>query len=121
MKQIVVLKGDGIGPELADSALEILKAASQGSDFTYEITEHAFGGAGIDEVGSPCSQAVIDACSQADAILLGAIGGPKWVDAKETPEDGLLKLRSALKLYANLRPTQINEDLIDLSPLKQTA
>lgn len=118
MKQIVVLKGDGIGPELVDSALSILNVASQESGFEFETAEYPFGGAGIDEVGEPCSQELIQACQSADAILLGAIGGPQWVDAKETPEDGLLKLRSALKLYANLRPTQINDKLIDLSPLK---
>lgn len=115
--KITVLPGDGIGPEIAQAALDILEAASPGV-FDYELQYEAVGGDGIDRVGDPCPQATIEACTNADAILLGAIGGPKWEEAEKTPEDGLLQLRESLGLYANLRPTKVNDSLLDLSPLK---
>lgn len=116
-KRIVALAGDGIGPEIMTSALEILAVASKGK-FAYEVVSFPFGGAAIEQVGVPLPQETLMACQQADAILLGAIGGPRWEGAKETPESGLLALRQALKLYANLRPTKMQTFLEEKSPLK---
>lgn len=116
-KRIVALAGDGIGPEIMTSALEILAVASKGK-FAYEVVSFPFGGAAIEQVGIPLPQETLMACQQADAILLGAIGGPQWEGAKETPESGLLALRQALKLYANLRPTKMQTFLEEKSPLK---
>ena len=116
-KRIVALAGDGIGPEIMTSALEILAVASKGK-FAYEVVSFPFGGAAIEQVGIPLPQETLMACQQADAILLGAIGGPRWEGAKETPESGLLALRQALKLYANLRPTKMQAFLEEKSPLK---
>ena len=116
-KRIVALAGDGIGPEIMTSALEILAVASKGK-FAYEVVSFPFGGAAIEQVGIPLPQETLMACQQADAILLGAIGGPRWEGAKETPESGLLALRQALKLYANLRPTKMQNFLEEKSPLK---
>lgn len=116
-KRIVALAGDGIGPEIMTSALEILAVASKGK-FAYEVVSFPFGGAAIEQVGMPLPQETLVACQQADAILLGAIGGPRWEGAKETPESGLLALRQALKLYANLRPTKMQAFLEEKSPLK---
>lgn len=118
MNKIVVLAGDGIGPEITQAALTVLQAASQGR-FDYELQYEHIGGDGTDQVGDSCPPQTIEACQQADAILLGAIGGPKWEADEKTPEDGLLELRKALNLFANLRPTQVNEALVDLSPLKR--
>lgn len=116
-KRIVALAGDGIGPEIMTSALEILAVASKGK-FAYEVVSFPFGGAAIEQVGIPLPQETLMACQQADAILLGAIGGPRWEGAKESPESGLLALRQALKLYANLRPTKMQTFLEEKSPLK---
>ncbi|MBZ6527716.1 3-isopropylmalate dehydrogenase [Aerococcaceae bacterium DSM 111021] len=116
-KRIVALAGDGIGPEIMTSALEILAVASKGK-FAYEVVSFPFGGAAIEQAGIPLPQETLMACQQADAILLGAIGGPRWEGAKETPESGLLALRQALKLYANLRPTKMQTFLEEKSPLK---
>lgn len=119
MKKITVLAGDGIGPEIMDSALNILEVASQ-NRFDYELTYQDFGGVAIDKhAGNPFPEETKNACQTADAILLGAIGGPKWEKAKKTPEDGLLKLRESLQLFANIRPTQVQNSLIHLSPLKK--
>lgn len=115
--KITVLPGDGIGPEITQAALDVLEAASSGV-FDYELQYEPIGGDGIDQVENPCPTTTIKACSDADAILLGAIGGPQWEEAEKTPEDGLLELRENLGLYANLRPTKVNNSLLDLSPLK---
>lgn len=117
IKKIVTLAGDGIGPEIMASALEVLAAASQGR-FDYQIEPLYFGGASIDRFGQPLTNETLQACQQSDAILLGAIGGPKWEQAKGSPESGLLALRQALKLYANLRPTTMHDFLAEQSPLK---
>lgn len=117
MKKIVLLPGDGIGPEILDAAMQILAVAAEGR-FVFESQAYDFGGAAIDASGQPLPKETYEACLSADAILLGAIGGPKWIEAKETPEDGLLALRAALKLYANLRPVSVQDSLLDLSPLK---
>jgi 3-isopropylmalate dehydrogenase len=116
--RIVVLPGDGIGPEVAAEARLCLELVSErfGLGFTFE--EHDFGGAAIDRHGVPLPESTLAACTGADAILLGAVGGPRWDDAKERPEIGLLKLRKALGLFANLRPARIMPGLEEYSPLR---
>ncbi|CAH1853123.1 3-isopropylmalate dehydrogenase [Convivina intestini] len=117
-KKIVVLPGDYIGPEIMAAGLTVLAAATQGTDFKYELIECPFGGAGIDQVGDPLPDETIQTAQQADAILLSAIGGPKWDQAPVRPEAGLLGIRSALNLFANIRPTQVSPAQIERSPLK---
>lgn len=118
--RIVVLGGDGIGPEITAEAVRVLKAVAQHCDHNFEIEEALMGGCAIDATGEPLPQATKDACDRADAILLGAIGGPKWDDpnAKVRPEQGLLGLRKHLGVYANIRPVTIFPELRHASPLK---
>jgi 3-isopropylmalate dehydrogenase len=116
--KIVLLPGDGIGPEIITPALEVLRAV--GTSFDYE--EHAFGGASIDAHGIALTDQTLAACEAADAVLLAAVGGPKWDTtdpAKPRPEQGLLGLRKGLGLYANLRPVRPLPALYDASPLKR--
>lgn len=117
---IVVLGGDGIGPEVAEQGTRVLQAIASryGHDFRFE--SHLIGGAAIDATQSALPAQTTSACGTADAILLGAVGGPKWSDpkAKVRPEQGLLAIRKALNLFANLRPVSLHEDLYDASPLK---
>ncbi len=119
-KQIVVLAGDGIGPEIVAATREALDSIGG-----FEYSEHLIGGIAIDEEGAPLSEATIDACRRADAVLLGAVGGPKWDEAvaqdptAPRPEQGLLGIRKALGLFANLRPVKPFPALIDSSPLKE--
>jgi 3-isopropylmalate dehydrogenase len=113
---IALLPGDGIGPEIVGAARRVLDAVG---DFHY--TEHLVGGASIDANGSAVTDEVMDACRASDAVLLGAVGGPKWDTTdpgKPRPEQGLLALRKGLGLYANLRPVKPIAALIDASPLK---
>lgn len=118
-KKIVVLAGDGIGPEIMASGVTVLKKAVEHANITFEFEEYPFGGAGIDATGEPLPQDTLVACQQADAILLGAIGGPKWEQAEQTPEQGLLALRKALHLFANIRPISVPNALLPLSPIKE--
>jgi 3-isopropylmalate dehydrogenase len=104
--RICVLPGDGIGPEVTTAALGVLAAASSRFGFDVELDERPFGGAAIDETGLPFPDATREACIGADAVLLGAVGGPQWNDAAVRPEQGLLALRAALGCYANLRPAR---------------
>src|SRR3954447_10514864 len=117
---ITVLPGDGIGPEVTGIAVSLLKdiAARYGHQFTFQ--EAMFGGCAIDAYGDSFPQETLDACKKADAVLLGAVGGPKWSDpaAKVRPEQGLLAIRKSLNLFANLRPVNIHPALLDASPLK---
>jgi 3-isopropylmalate dehydrogenase len=116
-RRIVILPGDGIGPEIMASAREVL--ASIG-DFSLE--EHPIGGASIDAHGTALTDDVLEACRTADAVLLAAVGGPKWATtdpARPRPEQGLLGLRKGLGLFANLRPVRPSTALIDASPLKR--
>lgn len=115
---IVTLPGDGIGPEIMSGTLEVLTALSEKYNFDYDLTEHLMGGSAIDATGSPLPEATLTACQQADAVLLAAIGGPKWQDPNNRPEHGLLKLRKSLGLFANIRPTRVSEHTVNLSPLK---
>jgi 3-isopropylmalate dehydrogenase len=118
--RIVTLPGDGVGPEVTAAAVAVLDAVAEhfGHDFHYE--EHLIGGCAIDASGEPLPAASLAACQSADAVLLGAVGGPKWSDpqAPVRPEQGLLALRAALGVYANLRPLQVHPALAALSPLK---
>lgn len=120
-KNIVLLKGDGIGPEIVDGTIEVLDAICDkfGHEFTYE--ERRIGGDAYDAEGVPVSDETIEACKKADAVILGAVGGDKWdtIEPSLRPEQGLLKLRKALGLYANLRPAVIYDSLKDASPLKE--
>ena len=117
---IAVLPGDGIGPEVIDAALQCLRAVA--ARFGHELTleELPFGGAAIDAHGAPLPPATLAACRAADAVLLGAIGGPRWSapDAPVRPEAGLLRLRKELGVYANLRPVKVHAALIGASTLK---
>jgi len=119
--RIVVLPGDGIGPEVTAEAVKILKAISDAStSFELKLESYSFGGNAIDSVGEPLPAVTLKACQEADAILMGSVGGPKWgVDSPVRPEQGLLALRKALGLYANIRPANFASDsLISASPLK---
>ncbi len=116
--KIVLLAGDGIGPEIIGEAVEVLRAV--GAELEYEA--HPFGGASIDEFGVGLTESVLEACRRADAVLLAAVGGPKWDTtdpSKPRPEQGLLGLRQGLGLFANLRPVRPVPALYDASPLKR--
>ncbi|TFK68212.1 3-isopropylmalate dehydrogenase [Pluteus cervinus] len=119
--RIVVLPGDGIGPEVVGEAVKVLQAVSDAStEFKLNLETHDFGGCAIVKHGEPLIPTTFQACKEADAIILGAIGGPQWgVDAKVRPEPGFLKLRKALGLYANIRPANLASDaLLEYTPLK---
>lgn len=118
--KIAVLPGDGIGPEIVTEAQRVLSHIAQvgGHDFTYE--EALMGGCAIDATGNSLPDETIGVCESADAILLGAVGGPKWSDptASERPERGLLALRQHFGLFANLRPVKVFPALVDYAPLR---
>jgi len=118
--KITVLPGDGIGPDIIREALEVLKVIGQKYGHSFDLTEADLGGIAIDKHGVPLPQATIDACKSSNAVLLGAVGGPKWdtVPGNMRPEAGLLGIRAALGLYANLRPAIIYGALKEASPLK---
>lgn len=117
---IVTLPGDGVGPEVTAAAVAVLKAIASHYDHQFTFEEQLIGGCAIDATGEPLPPASLEACQKADAVFLGAVGGPKWSDpnAKVRPEQGLLALRAALGVYANLRPLQVHAALASLSPLK---
>jgi len=117
---IVLLPGDGIGPEVVAAAKSILEMVAKQYGHQFEMSEYLMGGSAIDATQNPLPAETLSACQKADAILLGAVGGPKWDDplAKTRPEAGLLGLRKGLGLFANLRPIQPHPDLISASPLK---
>jgi 3-isopropylmalate dehydrogenase len=117
---VLVLEGDGIGPEVTAEALRVLGRVAELSSITLNVEKGAFGGASIDQYGEPITQPVLDRSLVAHATLLGACGGPKW-DALPTdkrPEKGLLGLREHMQVYANLRPAKLFRALADASPLK---
>ncbi|EHY92936.1 3-isopropylmalate dehydrogenase [Staphylococcus saprophyticus] len=117
--KIVALPGDGIGPEILNGSLEILQQLSKEFHFEYELESHDFGGIAIDNHGKPLPDSTLNACKNADAILLGAVGGPKWTDPNNRPEQGLLGIRKALGLFANIRPTTVTNGTSHLSPIKE--
>jgi 3-isopropylmalate dehydrogenase len=118
--QIAVLGGDGIGPEVVAEGLRVLEAVAQVFGHQFALLELPFGGVAIDSHGDPLPAATLAGCLNADAILLGAIGGPKWSapSARVRPEQGLLKLRKELGVYANLRPVRLQPSLVSSSTLK---
>lgn len=117
---IALLPGDGIGPEVTAEAVRVLQAVAERWGHAFEFREALLGGCAIDATGSPLPPETLELCRQADAVLLGAVGGPKWDDpqAKVRPEQGLLGIRKALGLFANLRPVTPHPKLIDASPLR---
>ena len=118
--EIVLLPGDGIGPEVIGATVDILERIARNHGHKFIFHEHLIGGCAIDLVGNSLPADTMDACSQADAILLGAVGGPKWENpiASIRPEQGLLGLRKNLELFANLRPVKPHPDLFKASPLR---
>ena len=118
--KVAVLPGDGIGPEVVEQAVRVLQRMSDKSNaFKLEMASYDFGGAAIDATGEPLPAATLSACKAADAILLGAVGGPKWGVGKVRPEQGLLAIRKELDLYANVRPALFPSDsLLEHSPLR---
>lgn len=119
-KKIVVLPGDHVGQEITEEAIKVLNAIeSVRPNVKFEFQHHLIGGAAIDATGVPLPDEALAAAKKADAVLLGAVGGPKWGTGAVRPEQGLLKIRKELQLYANLRPCNFASDsLLDLSPLK---
>lgn len=117
---IALLPGDGIGPEVTDAAACVLIAIASAADHSFHFSESVIGGCAIDIFGSALPDATRSACLAADAVLLGAVGGPKWSDPKAPvrPEQGLLALRSALGVYANLRPVRLHPRAAQFSPVK---
>lgn len=118
--KLIILPGDGIGPEVVKVAQNILETIQTKFDHQFEIEEHLIGGCAIDQKKNPLPNETLQACLGADAVLLGAVGGPKWDDpkAKIRPEQGLLGLRKELDLFANLRPISPHPNLLSSSPLK---
>jgi 3-isopropylmalate dehydrogenase len=117
---ILLLPGDGIGPEVVTEAVRVLEATAGKFRHTFEFSERLIGGGAIDRYGVALTDETLADCKTADAVLLGAVGGPKWDDpgAKVRPEQGLLALRKGLGVFANLRPVRVHPALIDASPLK---
>lgn len=119
--KITVLPGDGIGPEVIKQALAVLKVVEAKHGCSFETKEELIGGCAIDATGEPLPQKTLEACKNSDAVLLGAVGGPKWdtLPGNKRPEAGLLAIRSGLGLFANLRPAVIYQALKEASPLRQ--
>lgn len=119
-KNVSILRGDGIGPEIMEQAIAVLDKISERFSHKFNYTEAPIGGEAIDKFGDPLPQSSLDACLAADSVLLSAVGGPKWdgVPKDKRPERGLLRLRAGMELYSNLRPAKIFKELRDASPLK---
>ncbi len=117
---IVLLPGDGIGPEVVAQAVRVLNLVASRGGHTFQYQEHLIGGCSIDRYGSALTDEALAACKAADAVLLGAVGGPKWDDptAKVRPEQGLLALRKGMGVFANLRPVAVHPALVSSSPLR---
>lgn len=119
-KNIVLLPGDGIGPEVTRAAAAVLRECAHEFSHQFEMHEFPIGGAAIDATGTPLPAETLDACRKADAVFLGAVGGAKWdsLPVGKRPESGLLELRKGLGLYVNVRPVKVLEPLRGISPLK---
>lgn len=119
-KKIAILKGDGVGPEIMDSAVQVLQKVEERFPITFELQEAKIGGDAIDTYNDPYPTETEKICKEADAVLLGAVGGKKWdgIESEKRPEKGLLRLRKSLEVFANLRPCKIYDSLKDNSPLK---
>ncbi len=120
--KIAVIKGDGIGPEIIDEAIKVLDAVSVKKEFELNYEEYLMGGAAIDITGEPLPKETIEGCLNSDAVLFGAIGGEKWdnLPRDKRPETGLLKLREALGVFANIRPVTVYDELTEASTLKES-
>lgn len=118
--RIVTLPGDGIGPEIIEQARAVLATVASRFGHELQLSEKLIGGAAIDATGNPLPEETVAACREADAVLLGAVGGPKWDDplADVRPEQGLLGIRKELGLFANLRPVEVHPLFVDFSPLR---
>lgn len=119
---IAVIPGDGIGPEVIDESIKVLNKIGEKYKHSFEFTFLQAGGCAIDSLGTPLPESTLEACKNSDAVLLGAVGGPKWdnPNAKVRPEQALLGLRGGLNLYCNLRPALLYKSLKEASPLKDT-
>ncbi|WP_122870545.1 3-isopropylmalate dehydrogenase [Pseudomonas viridiflava] len=119
-KQILILPGDGIGPEIMTEAVKVLELANEKYQLGFELTHDVIGGAAIDKHGVPLADETLERARKADAVLLGAVGGPKWdtIERDIRPERGLLKIRAQLGLFGNLRPAILYPQLADASSLK---
>ncbi len=117
---ITILPGDGVGPEVSSAGQAVLEAVAAEAGHGFSFSHQLAGGAAIDATGNPLPQDTVASCLESDAVLLGAVGGPKWSDpnAAVRPEQGLLALRSELGVYANLRPVVVLPELADASPIK---
>ncbi|MDE0671083.1 MAG: 3-isopropylmalate dehydrogenase [Caldilineaceae bacterium SB0662_bin_9] len=117
---IACLPGDGIGPEVTREAVKILSVIAEVHGHAFGFPEHPMGGIAIDTLGSSLPDASLAACREADAVFMGAVGGPKWDDpnAADRPENGILALRKGLELFANLRPVRVQPQLVDASTIK---
>ncbi|MDF2532959.1 MAG: 3-isopropylmalate dehydrogenase, partial [Clostridia bacterium] len=120
--KIAVIEGDGIGPEVVAEAIKVLNVVGEKFNHKFSFTKVIAGGCAIDKFGKPLPQETLEECKKSDAVLLGAVGGPKWdaPTAKVRPEDALLGLRAGLGLFANLRPAVLYEPLKDACPLKES-
>lgn len=121
-KHIAIIKGDGIGPEIVNQALKVLEAVGNRFDHSFEFTEVDMGAVAIDKYGIPITEEGLESCANSDAILMGAIGDPKYDNdpsAKVRPEQGLLKLRKYLGLHTNIRPINTYPEIAEFSPLKK--
>jgi 3-isopropylmalate dehydrogenase len=116
---IVLLSGDGVGPEVIAAARAVLGVIGDFYGHRFDFAEHLIGGAAIDATGDPLPAETTEACLAADGVLLGAVGGPQWDGGKRRPEEGLLGIRKAMGLFANLRPLQVSPVLAHRSPLKK--
>ena len=121
-KNIVVIKGDGVGPEIIDKAIDVLNKIAEKYSHKFNLEYVDMGGCSIDKYGVPLTDENLEKCIKSDSVLLGSVGGPKWdkVAPENRPERGLLKLRKEMKLYANIRPIKILKSLEYASPLKET-
>ena len=118
---ITILPGDGIGPEVAEAGKDVIKAISDEFGHNFKFSKQYIGGAAMDEFNNPLPENTIASCQDSNAVILGAVGGPKWDDpnSKIRPEQGLLRLRECLKVFANIRPVTIYPSLVSASPLKE--
>ncbi len=114
------MPGDGIGPEVTNSGRKLLAVIATRHGHSFNFNEQLIGGAAIDATGDPLPASTISSCKESDAVILGAVGGPKWSDpnASVRPEQGLLKLRAEMSVFANIRPVKVIEDLLHASPLR---
>ena len=121
VKNIAVIRGDGIGPEIVEQALNVLNRVAELYGHTFNYTDVFMGGCAIDKFGDPLPEAELEKCVKSDSVLLGAVGGDKWNDVPgdKRPEKGLLRLRAGMGVYSNNRPAKIWKQLADASPLRK--